>query len=172
MNKRRFLNILLACFSAATFILAGFVVVLTLTQTEVYTVESGSMSPAIKKGDAVFVRPIDKQTLQPGDIITAESPDGSRRFTHRITHIQMSESLIFTQGDANDSEDPMPTDVSLVVGKVWWVVPRLGTLSSLILSRGFLMTLAIAATLLMAVRMVLTVRKHENEGETDDAKKT
>jgi signal peptidase I len=170
MNKKRFFNILLACFTTVTVLLAGFIVVLTLTQTKAYTVQSGSMSPALKINDAVFVRPANAEELRAGDIITVNTPDGSRSFTHRITRIDTQKALVYTKGDANKGEDPMPADMSLVAGRVWFTIPYIGLISAAVQSRMFLITLAILAALLAGVRMILSVRKNKNGGGTDAAK--
>lgn len=170
MNKHRLLNILLICFTAITVLLAGFIGFLTFTQTKVFTVQSGSMSPALMINDAVFVRPVNTEELRAGDIITVKTPDGSRSFTHRITRIDTEKALVYTKGDANKSEDPMPADMSLVAGRVLFSVPYLGLLSALVQNRIFLISLAILAALLAGARMILTARKNKNGGGTDAAK--
>ena len=170
MNKKRFSNILLACFTAMTILLAGFIGFLTFTHTKVFTVQSGSMSPAFNKGDAVFVRPADTAQLRAGDIITVKTPDGSKYFTHRITRVEPEENLVYTKGDANKSDDPMPADMSLVAGKVWISVPYLGFLSAAVQNRMFLIALAILAILAAGTRMALTARKNKDGGGTDAAK--
>lgn len=159
MNKKRLLNILLACFSTVTVLLAGFIIFLTLTQTKAFTVQSGSMSPAFNKGDAVFVRPVNTNDLKPNDVVTIQTPDTTRSFTHRITRLDPEKSLVYTQGDANKSEDPMPADMSLIAGKVWFSVPYIGLLAGIVQNRMFLIVFAIMVTLLMGVRMLLTIPK-------------
>jgi len=170
LNKQRLLNILLACFTAITILLAGFIGFLTFTHTKVFTVQSGSMSPAFNKGDAVFVRPVNTADLQAGDIITVKTPDGSRHFTHRITRVEPNDNLVYTKGDANRSDDPMPADMSLVAGKVWISVPYLGFLSAAVQSRTFLIALAILVILIAGTRMALEARKNRDGGGTDAAK--
>ncbi len=170
MNRKRLLNLLLACFTAITILLAGFIGFLTFTHTKVFTVQSGSMSPAFNKGDAVFTRPVNTADLQAGDIITVKTPDGSRHFTHRVTRVEPDKNLVYTKGDANRSDDPMPADMSLVAGKVWISIPYLGFLSSAVQSRTFLIALAILVILIAGTRMALGARKNRDGGGTDAAK--
>lgn len=169
MNKQRLANILLACFTAVTVLLAGFIVFLTLTHTKAFSVQSGSMSPAFNKGDAVFVRPADTGSLREGDIITVKTPDGTRYFTHRITRVEPENNAVYTKGDANKSEDPMPADMSLIAGKVWFSVPYLGLPAGLMQDRLFLIILALSASLLAGARMIITVRKNKKGGGKDAA---
>ncbi len=171
MNKQRLLNILLACFSTVTVLLAGFIVFLTLTQTKAFTVQSGSMSPEFNKGDAVFVRPVSTEDIKAKEIVTIQTPDGSKFFTHRITRVDREKSLVYTQGDANKSEDPMPADMSLIAGKVWFSVPYIGLLAGIVQNRMFLIVFAIMVTLLMGVRMLLTIPKFKKnkKGGGEDA---
>ena len=170
LNKQRLLNILLACFTAITVTLAGFIGFLTFTHTKVFTVQSGSMSPAFNKGDAVFIRPVNTGDLQAGDIVTIKTPDSGRHFTHRITRVEPDKNLIYTKGDANKSDDPMPADMSLVAGKVWISVPYLGFLSAAVQNRMFLIVLAILAILAAGTRMAFGARKNKDGGGTDAAK--
>ena len=171
MNKKRLLNILLACFSTVTVLLAGFIIFLTVTHTKAFTVQSGSMSPAFNKGDAVFVRPVNTKDLKPNDVVTIQTPDATRSFTHRITRLDPEKSLVYTQGDANKSEDPMPADMSLVAGKVWFSVPYIGLLAGVVQSRIFLIIMAIMVTLLIGLRMLLTMPKlkKNKKGGGEDA---
>jgi signal peptidase I len=170
MNKRNIFNILLAGFTAVTVLLAGFIIFLTVTHTKAFTVQSGSMNPAFDKGDAVFVRPADAENLAAGDIVTIKTPDGSRYFTHRITRFNLERTVVFTKGDSNISEDPMPADISLVAGKVWFSIPYLGVLSAAVQNRLFLIVLASSAAILAAVRTIATAKKKKDGGGADAAK--
>lgn len=86
------------------------------------SVQSGSMSPAIDKGDLVVVK--SAPYYQVGDVITFISPANKRTtITHRV--IAASEGVLQTKGDANDSPDP-PIRPSMVVGKVHRTIPYLG----------------------------------------------
>lgn len=170
MKKQRLLNILLACFTVVTVLLAGFIVFLTVTHTKAFTVQSGSMSPAFSKGDAVFVRPVNNEDIKANEIVTIQTPDGSRFFTHRITRVDTENSLVYTKGDSNKSEDPMPADMTLIAGKVWFSIPYIGLLAGIVQSRMFLITLAVTMLLLVFLQVVVVAYKNKNGGGTYAAK--
>ena len=99
-----------------------------------YVVTSGSMSPAIKVGDAVFVKPIDPprtRSLVPGEVVTFRSANNPGfLITHRIAAVRVSaggRKFYETKGDANSSPDASSLDPSRVVGVVTRVVPHLGS---------------------------------------------
>ena len=52
------------------------------------TVLTGSMTPEIPVGSAVFIRPVDTDTLRPGDIATYQREEGVASFiTHRVVKV-------------------------------------------------------------------------------------
>jgi signal peptidase I len=80
------------------------------------SVQTGSMTPHIHKGDLVVVTRVPAGQLVVGDVITYISPRQSRTtITHRIVRIHGSE--IITKGDANPAADA-PISTRAVVGKV------------------------------------------------------
>lgn len=82
------------------------------------SVESGSMAPAIRKGDAVVVRPADPKTLVAGDVVSYRSPaDQSVIVTHRVVKVEPSWHLLITKGD-NVSRADKPFSTDNVIGKV------------------------------------------------------
>ena len=170
MKKHRILSTLFICFSLITFFLAGFIGFLALTHTKGYSVQSNSMAPEFGAGSVVFVRSVQAEDLREGNIVTVQSTNGSMAFTHRIARIDREKSLVYTKGDNNPSEDPMPADMSLVVGRVWFSLPLLGTVSAVMQSRMFPVTLAIIAMMLVATRFILTmIKKHRKGGGKDAA---
>ncbi len=170
MNKHRFFNILFAVFTVFTVLLTGFIGFLFITHTKAYAVQSGSMSPAFNKGDAVFIRSVEAIELQTGDIITVKTPDDSSFFTHRITRFDEDKTVVYTKGDSNKSEDPMPADITLVAGRVYFSIPYIGMLSAAAQSKMFLITLAITVVLLTAIRLIVTRYKNKNGGGAHAAK--
>lgn len=83
------------------------------TDTPIAAITSGSMWPALKKGDLVFVEAIENQKeLEVGDIIVFRNPKGYT--IHRIKEI--NDIKIVTKGDANNISD-VPIKFSDVVGK-------------------------------------------------------
>ncbi|MBP9718886.1 MAG: signal peptidase I [Candidatus Levybacteria bacterium] len=85
-------------------------------------VQSGSMEPAIMTGDIIVIQ------KQPGylknDVITFTSQD-NRIVTHRIIG-QQNEQRFLTKGDANRSSDSDVISQNDVIGKVVFIIPKLG----------------------------------------------
>ncbi len=148
------------------FLLVLFVIVLTLvvfTAIDIpgfnyylFTVNSGSMSPAIRTGSIVLVSP--RESYQEGEIITfkseAEKDVVKPRFTttHRIVGTRELEDkeVFVTKGDANDAQDSMGVDKALVVGKVLFNVPLIGYVISAVKSQtGFILLIIIPATIII-----------------------
>ena len=107
-----------------------------------FVVLSGSMQPAFGPGSVVFVRPVDPDTIEKGDIITFGGTLGGNPTTHRVVDIEKGESLNFvTRGDANNADDPNPVPATSVVGRVAGSIPLIGYLLSLFGSRKYLIFL-------------------------------
>jgi signal peptidase len=90
-------------------------------------VQSGSMTPAIKTGSLVMVKPIDDYKI--GDVITFGPITKTKAPTsHRIYDIKVNEGKIIyiTKGDANDTPDTREVPKSEVLGKVLFDIPYLG----------------------------------------------
>jgi len=94
-----------------------------------YVVYSGSMAPTIKTGSLIVIR--ERPDYQVGEIITFRPLDARQRneaVTHRIIRIveEKGGKLIFTKGDANDTEDKSPIPIANIVGKFTFKIPYLG----------------------------------------------
>lgn len=77
------------------------------------SITSGSMWPALKKGDLVLIKGVDgKEEIKVDDIIVYRNPKG---FTiHRV--IEINEDTLVTKGDANNVKDS-PIKYEEVIGK-------------------------------------------------------
>lgn len=160
-------NTLLVLFTLITLFLVGFILTLRFTDSTVLSVQSGSMSPVFNEGDAIVIRRTATDQLKAGDIVTVQTPDKSRSFTHRIIRVDFEEGLVYTGGDALKSEDPMPADISLVIGKYWFKIPFLGSFSQKMNMRFLPIILAMILVALTAVRSVLTIINKRKAGEKD-----
>jgi signal peptidase I len=94
------------------------------------SVQTASMLPAIRPGDAVLVRRTKANQLQPGQVISYTSPrNHAVVISHRLVAIDQRTGWLTTQGDALHTLDPsFPPD--LVVGQVTALAPGLGRLLS------------------------------------------
>ncbi len=112
-----------------TVIAVAFVGFNVISGAKGYAVTSDSMKDTINIGDIVFVKPVSFEELEVGDIITVTSTGERFNFTHRIVGIDRQARTVTTRGDANNSDDPMPTEAERIVGRVWYSVPLLGYLA-------------------------------------------
>ena len=91
------------------------------------TVQSGSMSPAIKMGSVVMVKPIDDYKI--GDVITfGQLTKTKSPTTHRIYDIKVVDNtpVYVTKGDANNASDQREISKREIIGKTLISVPYAG----------------------------------------------
>ncbi len=100
------------------------------TEHPVASITSGSMWPALKKGDIILIKGVDKSELEIGDIIVYENERG---FTiHRI--VELDEKTLKTKGDANNISDS-PVEYEKIVGRTVnlfkkpFRIPKLGNVT-------------------------------------------
>ncbi len=104
------------------------------TEYPMASITSGSMWPALKKGDMVLIKGIEgKGEIKEGDIIVYENQKG---FTiHRV--IKINEDTVVTKGDANNVSDS-PVKYEKIIGKTLTLndkplrIPFLGNINILI----------------------------------------
>lgn len=94
---------------------------------QTFLVQSGSMSPTIKTGDLIVVKP--DNSYRAGDVVTFNNLK-NQKVTHRIVNIKIENNnqKIFTKGDANKVLDDGYISSSQIIGKVNYQIPYLGKL--------------------------------------------
>ena len=141
---------------------------------KVYTVQSGSMEPAIHVGSVVFVKP--QTNYQKGDII-AFGTDPKTTTTHRINNIISTDDqkMFETKGDANDSPDSTLIQLSLVIGKVLLSIPLLGFLIAFARTQNGLIFLIIIPATIIIYSEILNIKnelvsivRSKKKDETND----
>ncbi|MFV2145919.1 signal peptidase I [Isoptericola sp. G70] len=99
------------------------------------TILSGSMEPNLPAGSLAVVRPVDTDHIRLGDIVTyLPNPGDPTAITHRVTsidHHQDGTRSFTLQGDANATPDAPVRDLQ-VRGRVWYAVPWLGQVNSVV----------------------------------------
>jgi signal peptidase len=92
-----------------------------------FTVQSGSMEPAIQTGSVVFVEDVPAERVEEGDVITF-SDDGGNLITHRVIEKHAADSSVrfVTKGDANENPDHEPVYRDDLVGVVAFSIPLIG----------------------------------------------
>lgn len=89
---------------------------------------SGSMQPTFEVGDIVVVAHRNPQLLAIGDIVQFRTNDMLIPTVHRIIDVrrEQNQKVFVTKGDANANIDLNPVYPEYVVGKVIFVLPRIG----------------------------------------------
>lgn len=115
-----------------TLLIAGAVslAVLHAQGQRLLSVQTGSMIPAFRPGDALIIGPVRPNQLHIGDIISYQNPREPRVvITHRLTAIDKQTGWLTTSGDALHSPDPAFSE-HLLIGRAMALAPRLGYLLS------------------------------------------
>ncbi len=95
-----------------------------VTDYKSFVVQSGSMEPTIHIGDIILVKK--SPYYSQNEIITFYDEKG-RIVTHRIIK-KVNEGFI-TKGDANSTPDVNPVPKEKIIGKVIFIIPKLGFLA-------------------------------------------
>lgn len=124
-----------------------------------YLVQSGSMEPAIMTGDVIIIQ--SKGTYFINDVVTFQS-SANRLVTHRIVAVEKEgqQNKYSTKGDANRSGDEDIISDSQIIGKVYFVIPRLGYLVAFIKSPRGLILLLIIPALVLILDELLKIKKN------------
>lgn len=124
-----------------------------------FEVATGSMSNTIEIGDVVIVK-ITKEVKENEIIVYSED---NNFITHRLIKIDENGKFI-TKGDANNSEDK-PIEETQILGKVIYIIPKIGILKRAILSPQVLI-LILTLIILLGMALKLTT----NKGAKDEQK--
>lgn len=118
-----------------------------------YTVQSGSMLPAIKIGSLVIIKK--SVDYRVGEVITFKT--GRTPITHRLLAIK--DSIYITKGDANNSTDTEPVQKYQILGKVIFSLPYLGYPVAFAKTKeGFIGLIVIPATIIVYSE-ILNIKK-------------
>jgi signal peptidase len=94
-----------------------------------YTVQTGSMSPALAVGDIEISGPISPLSARPGQIVLFKDPsDQARLVSHRVQSMWRSGSSVefITKGDRNNTVERWSVPADGQIGKVLYKIPELG----------------------------------------------
>lgn len=141
-----------------------------VTGSTALTVMTSSMEPSLPPGTMVVVKPLDPAEIQPGDVVTYQLRSGeSVLVTHRVTQRLLTadgELLFITQGDNNPSADPDPIQAVQIRGKVWYAIPFVGWVSTVLTGelRVILIPVAVGLLLAYAAWMLLSGIREKRRG--------
>lgn len=127
-----------------------------------FDVASGSMENTIKINDVIVVKLTND--VKEKDIITYKS--GEDFITHRI--VKMDGDVIVAKGDANNTADN-PIDKSLVLGKVVYIIPKMGVWKKVIMTPKVLISVVVTITL-FSFAFSLTGKKKQEKEEKEKLK--
>ena len=97
-----------------------------LGHEQVLSVQTASMVPTFRPGDAVLLRSVNPVELRPGDIISyRNSRNAAMIITHRLVNIDTRTGQFTTQGDNSSVADPS-FPAQQLIGRVTAVAPSLG----------------------------------------------
>jgi signal peptidase len=93
-----------------------------------FTVYSGSMEPAIKKGAIAIGKPTAAEDLKVGDVVAFKTATGDAPTMHRIVEIERVNGLyvVTTKGDANEHNDPDAIVIGQYGSKIIYSLPYIG----------------------------------------------
>jgi signal peptidase len=133
----------------------------------VYTVLTASMVPEFDINSLILVKEVPEEKLKVGDIITFyPAEDNVTVLTHRITRIESQDGLpvYYTQGDANNVEDPNPVKYSSIIGvTIFWLDKLGGYLLKLRTPAGIAWIVGITVFLLLLTHVVETANKKKKK---------
>lgn len=120
----------LSTFVVACIVIAALMLIaVKVSGCYLFTIETGSMTPAYPVGTVVVVKPYDAfSEVAVGDVVTYLIDAEGDTVTHRVVAIDSEERTLTTRGDANEDADLLPVLYENVVGKVVIAIPKLGAL--------------------------------------------
>lgn len=127
---------------------------------DIYIVVSESMAPKINKNDIILVKKgFTNEQYKPGNVITYIRSDGEL-ITHRIEEVTKSGlvNAYVTKGDNNKEPDDFLVMYDQIVGKVVYVMPKLGSFVNLLKNKLFF-----AGCIIFLVFVVIYDRYNKNK---------
>ena len=166
---RKFWNVLTTILTIAIVFLAAAFVGARIMGLRAYAVLSGSMEPNYPVGSLIFVKTVDPESIEEGDVITFRLSE-TLTATHRVIGIERDEdgALNFqTKGDANAAADARPVHEKNVIGEPVAAIPHLGYFASAVQNppiRFALLTIAALILLLPPLRRLARGKAaHDND---------
>jgi signal peptidase I len=111
------------------------IVIPAVTGSTPMTILTGSMQPTYPPGTLIIVQPVDTADIRIGDAITYQIESGKPEVvTHRVIAIATTdgETTFTTQGDNNTAPDAKPVQPLQVRGTVWYAVPYIGYVNTIV----------------------------------------
>lgn len=157
---KSFFNLIIWFFLFVVFIFALFTVSSNFNVFVGYRsflVQSGSMEPSIMIGDIVIAK--QQNDYGKNDVVTFLNRE-QRVVTHRIIEVleDVNRIKFITKGDANRSEDEDQITSDQIIGKVVFVIPKLGFFVSFAKSLPGLIILVIIPSIILVVNQIIEIK--------------
>jgi signal peptidase len=121
--------------------------------TQILTVMSDSMSPAISAGDMVVIKTLNSDEINVGDIVTYAPRTYGIVITHRVIDIDENGNFVM-KGDANEKNDISDIKPEQVIGRCESIIPYFGYVAHYIRQPiGFVILIVIPALLLLGIEL-------------------
>lgn len=150
------------------------IVVPALTGSMALTVRTSSMEPTLPAGTMVVVRSTAIEDITPGMVLTYQLKSGEPTLvTHRVTQ-QMSladgSPIFITKGDANPQPDASPVKPVQVKGTVWYAIPWIGWVASLLTGdmRAIVVSALVGGLLIYASLMFISAARDRRRRRRSD----
>ena len=155
------------------------------TNTPMVVVVSGSMEPNLLKGDLLFLRGVDPETIKngtiegkEGDIIVFDARGlwqtaPADPIVHRVINTKYDNGWFFlTKGDANQYHDAAWVPETRVIGVVVGRIPYIGWVKILLTESNLLIPLLVIVSILLVISVIWDiVKKDEDKANGDDKKR-
>jgi len=138
-----------------------------------YTILTASMSPKLQVGDIIFVKIVDADEINVGDIITFNpSKSGDIYLTHRViekleNYDETGVTCFKTKGDANEDPDEILIDEARVIGKETLCIRKMGYIIRFIQLRWYYVLIIVILFIVMLKVMGIYLELKSSEKSED-----
>lgn len=168
-NVKKILGTVSTVIVVLVVVAAVFLMGARLVGLQVYNVVSGSMEPTYSKGDLLYVKSVDPDSVRVGDPITFVLNENLVVATHRVVSINTEDRTFTTKGDANETNDASPVHFNNLIGVPQFSIPLLGYVSDYIQHPPGTYVAIGAVVLLLALAFLPDFFK-KKETKTEDTK--
>ncbi len=154
------------------------------TNAPMVVVVSGSMEPNLHKGDLLFLRGVNPETIKngtiegkEGDIIVFDASDlwfhaPADPIVHRVIDKKYDNGWLFlTKGDANPSPDTAWVPETFIFGVVVGRIPYIGWVKIILTDSGLLIPLLVIVSILLVISIIWDIVKKDEDNSKEDGKK-
>jgi signal peptidase len=155
------------------------------TDSPMVVVVSGSMEPKLHRGDLLFLKGKDAESIRngtiegkEGDIIVFDARGlwitaPSDPIVHRVVDKKYDNGWFFlTKGDANTNPDAEWVPETRILGVVVGRIPYIGWVKIVLTDSGLLVPLLVIVSFLLVISIIWDLfKKEEDEGDVDIKKK-